>query len=33
MLKSDMALVIATADERLYANILLTIGFIKPAAN
>lgn len=28
--RPDMALVIATGDSRLYANILLTIGFIKP---
>src|SRR4051794_28374698 len=28
----DLALAIATGDSRLYANILLTIGFIPPAA-
>lgn len=28
---SDVALVIATAEQRIYANILLTIGVVKPA--
>jgi L-fucose mutarotase len=27
----DLALVIATADERLYANVLLTVGVVQPA--
>jgi len=29
--KPDVCLVIATGDQRLYANILLTIGVVKPA--
>lgn len=29
----DLAVCVATGDERLYANVLLTIGYIEPAAN
>jgi L-fucose mutarotase len=28
----DLAICVATGDERLYANVLLTIGFVEPAA-
>ena len=28
---SDVALVIATAEQRIYANILLTVGVVHPA--
>ena len=29
----DLAVCVATGDDRLYANVLLTIGYIEPAAN
>jgi len=29
----DLAVCVATGDDRLYANILLTIGFVEPAAS
>jgi L-fucose mutarotase len=29
--QSDLAVCVATGDDRLYANILLTIGYIKPS--
>jgi L-fucose mutarotase len=30
--KSDLALCVATGDNRLYANVLLTVGYIRPDA-
>jgi hypothetical protein len=30
--ESDLALCVATGDDRLYANVLLTIGYITPPA-
>jgi L-fucose mutarotase len=29
----DVALVVATGDQRLYANVLLTLGYVDPAAS
>ena len=29
---SDLALCVATGDDRLYANVLLTIGYVTPPA-
>jgi L-fucose mutarotase len=28
----DLAVCIATSDDRLYANVLLTVGYIRPVA-